>query len=248
MRCFKRGFSRCFVASVLFLLAGCASTRFVYKPGMPQAGVAKLQMKVAVLPFTDGTENFTTRGSVFSAEGMTINLVKAGFPGTTSALTPELWGKYFADDLAASGVFRSARFVYNRSELLDEEILIDGTVEKAYAIGSWDRPNEVALSFRAIRKVNNLQVWETKAARVWTPIIQQGCGLGTACIMDQRFADMNRAMQEIFAEVRDDLVRTLAHADTPGADRHLSVPGNGISAPLTQESAEQTIDQILKQR
>lgn len=243
-----RGFFRCCAASVLLLLAGCASTRFVYKPGMPQTGVAKLQMKVAVLPFTDGTENFTTRGSVFSAEGMTINLVKSGFPGTTSALTPELWGKYFAEDLVASGVFRSVRFIFSTKELLDEEILIDGTVEKAYAIGSWDRPNEVVLSFRALRKANNQYVWEKKAARVWTPIIQQGCGLGTQCILDQRFADMNRVMQEIFAEARDDLVRTLAPADTSGADRHLSAPGNGFSAPLTPESAEQTIDQILRQR
>lgn len=248
MRCVMHGFSWCVGAALFVSLAGCATPRFVYSPATPANGAAQLQMKVAVLPFTDGTENFTTRGNAFGTAGMTINLVKAGFPGTTSALTAELWGKYCADDLRASGTFRQTRFIFTRSELLDEELIIDGTVEKAYAIGSWDRPIEIAISFRALRRADNRLVWEKRVTKVWTPVIQQGCGLGTECIMEQRFADMNRAMRDIFSEARESLVGTLTHAAPPGAGESLPAAGDGAVPPLPQESVEQTIQQILRQK
>ena len=104
---------------VFALLAGCAAnTNFVYKPNPPAAGAPKLPAKVAVLPFEDGTENFTKRGSTLS-DGQ-YNLAKTGIPGVMTAMPPEFWGKSFADELAASGSFRSVRFVYSPSEIKDE--------------------------------------------------------------------------------------------------------------------------------
>ena len=243
-------------ALALALMAGCGvNSTFVYKPGAPAAGGPKLPLKVAVLPFRDATEDFTTRGSVFSPGGLTINLVKAGIPGTAAALTPELWAKSFADDLTASGAFQTVRFVYSPSELLDEEFFIEGTVEKAYAIGSWDKPNEIALGLRAVRRTDNRPAWEKEVTRVWTPRILGGCGIGNQCVLDQRYADINRVMQGLFAEAGADLVRTLASlpegragedglppAVSPGGARK----GELTPAPQDTESPEQTIERIFK--
>ncbi|MGZ5385729.1 MAG: hypothetical protein ACXWH0_17345, partial [Acidimicrobiia bacterium] len=80
-------------AMVLVLTAGCAvNSTFVYKPGAPAAGGPKLPVKVAVLPFKDGTEDFTERGSFLSG-AYSYNLSKAGKIGAISALPPNLWAK-----------------------------------------------------------------------------------------------------------------------------------------------------------
>ena len=243
------------VAVVLLIVSGCgANSAFVYKPGAPAAGGPKLPVKVAVLPFKDGTENFTTRGSAFAPAGMTINLVKAGIPGTSTALTPDLWAKSFADDMTASSAFHAVRVVYSPSELTDEEFYIEGTVEKAYAIGSWDKPNEIALALRAVRRADNKPAWEKEVTRIWTPRIPGGCGIGIQCVLDQRYADINRVMQGLFAEARTDLVGTLASLsarETEGKG-HRTVPSaagestrRGTSRPPAPGSVEETIDRIL---
>lgn len=73
-------------------LAGCSmNSNFVYKPNPPPAATPKLPVKVAVLPFEDGTENFTLRGSVLGAGQ--YNLAKAGVGGTITAMPPEFWGR-----------------------------------------------------------------------------------------------------------------------------------------------------------
>ncbi|MDD5763432.1 MAG: hypothetical protein PHP88_13135, partial [bacterium] len=164
-----------FLAVSLVLLAGCVSNRnlagkasgttFVYKPNAPAEGVQKLPVKLAVLPFIDGTENFTKQGSVFDAENLKINLAKTGIAGIITALPPELWAKAFADDMAASGAFRAVRFLYSPSELVDEDFYIDGTLEKAYAAGGWTRPSEYVLGLRAVRRADKKPAWEKKVTR-----------------------------------------------------------------------------------
>jgi len=228
---------------VLGLMTGCASSPgFVYKPPAPVVNGLRFPVKVAVLPFKDVTEDFTTRGSIFAPDGLTLNLVKAGIPGTSSALTPELWAKSFADDLTASGDFQSVKFVYSLSELVDEGLYIGGAVEKAYAIGTWDKPNKIALSIRAFRKADNSLVWEKEVTKVWTPNIIMPCGLGIQCVIDQRYKDINRVMQGLFEEARIDLIRTLASSsESRAGEESLPAP----SSPASPESLEGTIERIL---
>lgn len=211
-----RGRSRCwrfpFAALVLALMAGCAvNSTFVYKPGAPAAGGPKLPMKVAVLPFKDGTEDFTDRGSVLISGGQ-YNVAKAGIAATMTALTPELWAKSFAEDLAASGSFRAARFIYSPSELADEDIFVEGTVTKAYVGKTFDNFNEFAVSLRALARSDKRLVWEKEVTKTWkTPRnAYAGCGMGIQCSVDEFKAEYNKAMQGMFAEARADLVRTLA--------------------------------------
>jgi hypothetical protein len=201
-------------AAVLVSMAGCApNSQFVYKPGPPEAGTAKLPVKVAVLPFKDGTEDFTKRGSEWDPDTLMFNLVKTGIGATITALTPDLWAKAFADDMAASGAFRAVRFIYSPSELVDEGFIIEGTVEKAYVVVTLLNPNEFALGLRAVRRADNRLVWEKKVTRGWKipPTLYDGCGrVQNQCRADRLHAELNRVMREMFAEARADLVATLA--------------------------------------
>ncbi|MHB9061707.1 MAG: PDZ domain-containing protein [Desulfobacteria bacterium] len=198
--------------ALLLSMAGCGvNSTFVYKPGGPAAGGPKLPVKVAVLPFTDGTEDFTDRGSIFS--GGHYNLAKAGIAATMTPLTPELWAKSFAEELAASGSFRSARFLYSPSELTDEDFFIEGTLTKAYVGKTWDDGNEFAISLRALTRSDKRLVWEKQVTRAWknTLALYKGCGgMAIQCMVDRHHADTNRVMQGMFAEARADLVATLA--------------------------------------
>jgi len=201
-----------FAAVALLLVAGCSvNSTFVYKPGGPAVGGPKLPVKVAVLPFKDGTEDFTDRGSIFS--GGSYNLAKAGIAATMTPLTPELWAKSFAEELAASGSFRSARFLYSPSELTDEDFFVEGTLTKAYIGKLWDDGNEFAISLRALTRSDKRLVWEKQVTRAWknTLALYKGCGgMAIQCMVDRHHADTNRVMQGMFAEARADLVATLA--------------------------------------
>jgi len=235
-----------FAAFTTFLAvaAGCAvNTSFTYKPNPPAAGGPKLPVKVAVLPFTDGTENFTKRGSAFS-DGQ-FNLAKAGISGSMDALTPELWGKAFADDLAASGSFQSARFVFSPSEIRDEGYSVDGTLRKVIFAATFDYANEILVSFRATRVSDKKVVWEKEAGRIWkTPKnVYAGCGMGIQCMTDKLHGDWNKEMVSIFAEARADLVGTLAGLAEGGA---VSGPARGGAAQAAGESVDGMIDRILK--
>ncbi len=198
--------------ALLLSMAGCGvNSTFVYKPGGPAAGGPKLPVKVAVLPFKDGTEDFTDRGSIFS--GGHYNLAKAGIAATMTPLTPELWAKSFAEELAISGNFRSARFFYSPSELTDEDFFVEGTLTKAYIGKLWDDGNEFAISLRALTKNDKRLVWEKEVSRVWknTLALYKGCGsMAIQCMVDRHHADTNRVMREMFAEARADLVATLS--------------------------------------
>ncbi len=231
-------------AAFLSMAAGCAvNTSFTYKPNPPAAGGAKLPAKVAVLPFTDGTENFTKRGSAFG-DGQ-FNLAKAGISGSMDALTPELWGKAFADDLAASGSFQSARFVFAPSEIRDESYSLDGTLKKVYFAATFDYANEILVSFRATRVSDKKVVWEKESGRVWkTPRnVYAGCGMAIQCMTDKMHGDWNKEMASIFAEARADLVGTLA-----GLAEGVSASGAAPKAAgqSAGESVDRTIDKILK--
>lgn len=241
--------NRCLVAGlVLASLVGCASnTTYVYKPSAPAPGVQKLPVKVAVLPFSDATENFTKRGNeLFDQEHLMYNLAKAGIGGMFTALTPELWAKAFADDLATSGDFLAVSFVYSVAELKDEDFVIEGAVEKAIFSGTWDKMNEFALRLRAVRRKDNQPVWEKDVTRAWksTPSPQQ-CGmLSTQCWVDLAHADLNRVMQNMFAEAGGDLAEKLSSLlGSPVGGSVLRSTG----PPATPEpnSMEETIEGIL---
>ncbi|MEW6719519.1 MAG: hypothetical protein AB1346_03625 [Thermodesulfobacteriota bacterium] len=225
------------VAFALLAAAGCAqNTNFVYRPGPAAQGVVVHPAKVAVLPFRDGTEDFTKKGSVLKPETLVYNLAKSGVSGSIDALIPEFWAKSFAEELAASGAFRSVRFVYNASELLDESYFIEGAVLKAYAKGGRDVPSEYALDFRASRRADKRQVWEKQVTRSWkvSPEIYKECGTNAKCMGEKSRAELNRMMQGMFAEAGEDFARTLASAG-----------GKPASAP-TPEPVDATIDRILK--
>lgn len=243
---------RIFLAvTVLFLLSGCAgNTTFLYKPSAPTIGAQSLPVKVAVLPFKDGTEDFTKRGNeLLDQERLMYNLAKAGVGSLTTALTPELWAKALADDMAASGDFQAVTFLYSPAEVKDEDFIIEGVVEKANYSGVWARPNEFALSLRALRRVDTVLIWEKKFIREFKSTHPQappqGCGMSPQCMVDRLHADINGVMQSFFAEARTDLVRTLA---SPG-DRSGQFAPLSVASPQALpagESVDREIERILK--
>ena len=243
------GFS--FAAVVLALMAGCSvNSTFVYKPGAPAAGGQMLPFKVAVLPFKDGTEDFTDRGSILLSGGQ-YNVAKAGIAAAMTALTPELWAKSFAEDLAASGSFRAARFIYSSLEFTDEDIFVEGTVTKAYVAKTYDNINEFAISLRGLARSDKRLVWEKEVTRAWKASPGTKCGMGIQCSVDEFKAEYNKAMQGMFAEARADLVATLASSSggRSGEARKEEFVGIGRAGTSTQqapESVEETIDKILK--
>jgi hypothetical protein len=233
-------------ALALLLMAGCSvNSTFVYKPGAPSVGGSKLPVKIAVLPFKDGTEDFKDRGSVFS--GGQYNIAKVGYTSFMTALTPELWAKSFAEDLAVSGSFRSARFLYSPSELAEEDFCVEGTLTKAYIEKRFGDGNEFAISLRALTKSDKRVVWEKEVSRAWNNsfTLYEGCGkISIQCQVDRHHADINRVMREMFAEARADLVAMLGSPSggPPGRD----VVGEGTSAPRDTESVDGTIERILQ--
>lgn len=243
-------------ATVLVAAAGCGgNATFVYKPGLPAADAARLPAKAAVLVFTDGTADFKQSGSIFG-RGQ-FNLAKIGISGITTALTPEFWAKSFADDLAASGPFRSARFVYAASELVDEEFYVEGTVKKAYGAISLEDLNELSLAFKMVRRADNRPVWVGEVTRSYKtdPGITKGCGASMSCIREKCHAEMNARMAEMFAEARAGMLAAVRSRPEGGAEDDsardaAASTGEPVaakpSAQQSRESPEETIDRILK--
>lgn len=230
----------------LTLMGGCSDTRFVYKPSAPVAGGPKLPAKIAVFPFADGTENITKR--VYSPSIVQFNLAKAGISGWTDALAPELWSKAFADELAASGRFESVRFLYDRSELADEEYLVEGTLGKALHSGNHLAAHEFALSLRAMRRAGNGSMWEKTVSRTWqdSPDFYDPCSVfSQQCLVDLDHAGINRAMQEMFADAGADLAATLTTLAGGEAGAGAKFP-DGPPAVPAPGSVDETIENILK--
>ena len=234
---------------LLMFLSGCSvNTTFVYTPSTPAADVQKLPVKVAIVAFQDDTEDFVKRGNeLFDQENLVYNMAKAGWGGVMTALTPELWAKALADEMVASGPFSSARFVYNPAEVADEDIRIEGVVEKASLAGAFvGKPNEFDLGLRAFRRTDAHPVWEKKISRKWInqqKTLYDGCGpMQIQCMVDRHHADTNRVMQSMFAEAGADIAAMLASRSGKAAPRPVSYPASQ-QAP---ESVDQTIEDILK--
>lgn len=235
----RHGFRKLGQAAVLLLLAataGCGVNRdFAYNPGKYQAGTRQLPFEIGVLPFSDGTEDFVQRGSVFAPETVYYNLTKPD-AGSINRMPAWMWGKAFAQELAASGRFRSVRFVFGPSDLVAEKFYVEGTIEKA--IGAYEHaanriPNLFALRLRALRRTDGKQVWEKSVSRSWTydPHIVEDCD-STQCAVDRYHAEANRAMQEMFAEAEADLAARLEVDATGGAAAE-----RGDAVPETVDSA-----------
>jgi len=242
-----------FPVAVLFLLSigGCSAGRqFVYQPGAPAEAGPKLPVKIAVVAFTDGTENFTQRGSIFDPESLTFNLAKTGISGWSTAMVPELWAKAFADEMSASGTFRSVRFIYSASELLDEDVYIEGTLDKAYAVGGWTRLNEYAISLRALRKTEMTPFWTKKVERAWKSRkdLFDGCGRDMEYSKEKANAETNRIMQGMFAEAGAELGGNLATLLGIKVGANAPKKPEEASLPLSTESVDETIDSILREK
>ncbi len=240
---------RLLLAGLLLVLTGCGvNSTFVYKPGALVVDNSRLPVKLAVLPFKDGTEDFTKRGSIWAPESLSYNLAKAGMSQTITALTPDLWAKAFADDLATAGNFQSVHFIYTVTELADEDFYIDGTLKKATFSGTFVNPSEYALALRALRKSDNRLIWEKDVAKVWmlTNSVEKGvCGpFSIQCQIDSILADSNTVMQELFAEARTDLIRTLSGSRAESTNRSSSES----PTPSITESVDEEIEKILKEK
>lgn len=239
--------------AALFLLAGCSyNTTFVYKPGTPAVNNPRLPMKIAVVAFQDGTEDFTKRGNeLFDLENTVYNMAKGGWGGVMTALPPELWAKALADELAASGPFGSVRFVYNPAEAAEDDIRIEGVVEKASLTGTFvGPPNEFSLELRAFRQTDAHPVWEKKISRKWSNdrnTLYGGCDgdFDIQCAVGRHHTDTNRVMREMFAEAAADLMGTLGGSpgNRGGADERRPLPS---SPPPDAKSVDETIEDILK--
>jgi len=145
--------------------AGCSTTTpFVYRPTRP-AGVPAAPVKVAVLPFENGTGDFV---EVIRDQRKLWNLSRASYFSVIEALPPERWARELAADLAASGRFASARFVYARDELAGDEVAVEGTLVRAYLMGAGGGEFELSLQARAPREAPPL--WTARLVRthpVW---------------------------------------------------------------------------------
>lgn len=238
------------LAGILLLLAGCSvNSIFVYKPDPLTVGGPQLALKVAVLPFKDNTEDFIERGGLFSHD-LTYNLAKGGFKLLgIDALTPDLWAKAFADDLANSAAFQSVRFFYLPAELTIEEVSVEGTVEKAYFQMEYGTVSEFAIHIRAYGRQKHNLLWEKKVERAWKSINREGeCNVfNRQCVVDTIHTQINMVMQEMFAEARTDLVRVLVtqsgiRAENGGTQSVVS------PLPLDLPSVDVEIEKILNEK
>jgi hypothetical protein len=233
--------------ALIALAAGCSSGArpFVYKPNPPAGGGPKVPVGIAVLPFDDGTENFTERGTIMGRDTYT-NVAKAAEGEILQPLLPEFWGMSFADELAASGSFRSVRFVYAPSDFKVEEFFVGGILKKANLATRFNASNEILIVFRATRISDKKVVWEKElGSKAWktSPTIRDGCSpWGNECVISVFRDEWNRGMAAVFAKARVDLLKTLASLEggTGGA------PGAGAAGKAAGESVETTIDRILQ--
>ncbi len=229
-------------AAVFAAVAGCSSGArpFVYKANPPKPGAERFSLKVAVLAFKDGTDDFTRRGSILNPDGLMHNAARSGW------LPAELWAKTLAEDLSSSGVYRSVRFLYDRSELRDEVFHIEGTLEKGYVPGvPHEKPTEYAFAVKAFRGPNSEPFWEKTVARSFLVPGNRydGCGAKVRCMVDRSEEDLNRVMREMFAEAREDLEKALPGLAAGGVAEG-AAPKAG--AQPSGESVDRTIEKILR--
>ncbi len=233
-----------FLISILILTVttGCSiNTAFVYKPGAPEVDTPKLPVKIAVLPLQDGTEDFTMRGS--NLGGGYVNLAKSGLAYRFNVLQADRWGKSFADDLKSSGCFRSVRFIYDTAEAAEDEVVIAGTITKAYlSIHGGSVPSSLAVTLNARLGTQEKVFWEKSVAREES--LEKGygvgCGVSRQCAVDQCHAYYNNIVREVFFEARRDLIMTLGRSSSSKDEQPRK------STSTVSESADRLIEQIIR--
>jgi hypothetical protein len=227
------------VALALVVAGGCSlHPTFVYSPSAPAQGERRIPVKAAVLPFADGTREYTTDGSSL---GGYVNLAKSGIDHGVDAFTSNRWGKAFADELAASGCFLAVRYVTDISQGADDEVIVAGTVMKADVpiLGGAD-PVRFAVSLNARIGRDGRTIWEKAVSRDEALGVGYalGCGFNRQCAIDRRHAHHNDLLRGMYLEARQDLVATLARDRGDASER----PGR----PASAGSADETIEGILK--
>jgi len=224
----------------VLLGAGCARTMpFVYRPGGPAAGAAPLPARLAVLPFEDGTEPYEMKGSRFSPDGLWFNLARGGIGGTIEPVTAPLWARSIAQELGASGRFRSVRFHMEAGEVVDEDYVVTGALARADISGAPQVPSTFELRLAAARRQDGRRVWERVVTRSILGDKEEydGCGSSLSCMNERSHAFLNRVLAGMFEEAGADLARTLA--GKPGAAA--TAPG-----PAAAEPVDETIRRILE--
>lgn len=235
--------------ALLAMTFGACGSKYVYKPdapGAPTAAAASssaaLPIKAAVIAFGDGTEDFKKKGSFFS--GYEFNLAKTGINGLAintgaaydvSPLPPESWAKAFAEDLRASGAFRSVSLVLDGSGLSDEELVVEGTLVKATFRTKKGEPDEFLLRLKARRAPGGTVVWEGDVSRSAPrpPELTSGCLIGS-CVIERIHGYFGTVMQGMFAEARSGLIPAAA----PPAEKRPASPAAG-------ESVDAIVNRIL---
>jgi hypothetical protein len=217
---------------ILSLLVSGCSTELAYVPNPPIAQRPLSPMKVAVLAFEDKTEDFTFQGKKFPLDG-TFNLAKGkdvmtGLPH----LYPPLLAKLFADDLKNSRAFESVKFVFDRSELLGEDMVIEGVVEQAnaycrsqWAAGGYMSRYSLIIKLKGTTKADQKVVWTnvfTKNAD-FTPFVAPATTLAGG-------------LQAVFGEARQDLLQKLGVISAP--------PGSTQEAPSSGKSIEEIFKEL----
>ncbi|MDO8944792.1 MAG: hypothetical protein Q7U75_16545 [Desulfobacterales bacterium] len=228
------------------MAAGCAlNPTFIYRPTPSEELGSTLPVKIAVLPFRDGTEEYTRNGSSL---GGYVNLAKTGIDYGIAAFPPNRWGKAFADELAASDGFQAVRFVSDISEGADDEILVAGTVTKADVpiLGGGSDPVRFAVRLNARIGRDKPPFWNKVVSREGSKGVGylSGCGLDRQCVIDRRHAHHNDLMREMFREARVDLAKSLSSRS--GSRVKESGFSPSASPAQTPESVDEMIEGILK--
>jgi hypothetical protein len=203
-------------------------------------------MKVAVLPFTDGTGEYTRHDS---SKGGYVNLAKTGIDYGIGPFTPNRWGEAFAAELAASGGFQAVRFVADISGGADDEVIVAGTVTKADVpiIGGSD-PVRFAVNLNARIGKDGRPFWDKTVSRedATGGGYGVGCGFSRQCAIDRRHAHHNDLLRGIFIEASADLTKSLSsRSGSRGGENGLSSGASPSLLPST-ESLDETIEEILK--
>jgi len=235
--------SRALALLALLAAAGCARTMpFVYRPGGPATGAAPLPVRLAVLPFEDATEPYETKGSRLNPDGLWFNLARGGIGGVIEPVTAPLWGRSFAQELEASGRFRAVRFRTEAAEVVDEDLVVSGTLTRADIAGAPQVPSTFELRLAAARRQDGKQAWARTVTRTVLGDKREfeGCGSSLTCITERSHAFLNRVLAGMFEEAGADLARALAgkSAAAPAAS-----PG---AKPAASEPVDETIRKILE--
>ncbi|PKN11334.1 MAG: hypothetical protein CVU69_13125 [Deltaproteobacteria bacterium HGW-Deltaproteobacteria-4] len=229
---------RLLLAGLFLVLTGCGvNSTFSYRPNPSEEFTKTFPVKIAVLPFRDGTAENTRQDS--SLRGY-VNLAKTGIDYGVAVFPPNRWGKAFADELAASAKFQAVRFVSDISEGDDDEIIVAGTVTKAdVPIPGGSDPVRFAVILNARIGRDKPPFWNKVVSRENSLGVGYalGCGLDRQCAIDQRHAHHNNLLREMFLEARVDLSETLSsRSGSRGKE----------SSAQTPESVDETIEFILK--